>query len=88
MIFQQSIETQRRNCGHSCKDGETGEKWPDFVAQSRIVIAEDQEDEHDSSQTEGNGQAGAKQNTVNNCKWAHLRIVRPGGAKMPGKLYI
>ena len=58
------------------------------MAQSRIVIAEDTEDKHDSSQTEGNGQAGAKQNTSNYCKWAHLRIVRSGGAKMPGKLYI
>ena len=71
-MFYQRIETSSRNCGHSCKYGET-RQWSEsiFPVQPRIVVPEDKKDHEDGREAEGYGQAGTEKDACYYGKRTH-----------------
>lgn len=58
MIRDHPIETPCTYCGQSTEDGETGQQPGKFELESGVVVADDQEDNQYSAQTERNGSTG------------------------------
>ena len=75
MAFDHGVETQCRNGGHSCEQGEAGQEWPKFLVQPRVRVTEDGKDEQHRRKAEGNGKAGSEQDAGYDGQWSHAGIL-------------
>jgi hypothetical protein len=74
VINQQCVETHGRNAGHTEEDEHTGQQGSEFMLQSRVVIAEDQEDEQYCRKADSDCQARSKQDAGDHSQWPHREV--------------
>ena len=66
-ICEHRVETRSRNCGHTEEDERAREQWPEFLLNTRIVIAQYEVDNHDCQETNGDRKTRSKHDAVDHC---------------------